>query len=74
MIIDLKIIGANCKDFRIKSGYYQMDVANETGYSIENVSSFENGRNDNLRLMLWYMTHGMKIDDILKGYEHEKKI
>lgn len=70
-----KIIGNNCKLWRVNHGYFQMDVANDTHYSIENVSSFENGRNDNYRILLWYILHGMTISDILKGVnEYGKKV
>lgn len=59
MTIDLRTLGARCKKFRVEMGFYQSDVAAETGYSVENVSSFETGRNDNARILLWYFQHGM---------------
>ena len=60
MIISLREMGHRCKQFRIHRGYYQNDVAADTGYSVENISSFETGRNDNARILLWYFEHGMK--------------
>lgn len=45
-------------------GVYQKDVAEATGYSLENVSAFEAGRNDNLRIFLWYIQHGLNVDDL----------
>jgi transcriptional regulator with XRE-family HTH domain len=66
-MIDLKSVGINCKKFRESRGYYQSRVADDTGYSIENVSAFEHGRNDNYRLLLWYIMHGMNISDLLGG-------
>lgn len=70
-----KTIGYNCKLWRINHGFFQIDVANDTNYSIENVSSFENGRNDNYRILLWYILHGMTINEILKGVNsYGKKI
>lgn len=68
-MIDLKIVGRNCRDFRIAHGYHQFDVAAETGYSKENISSFEHGRNDNYRIMLWYIIHGLPVSDLLRGGE-----
>lgn len=59
MIIDLRDVGQKCKKFRVEHGYYQTDVASDTGYSVENISSFETGRNDNARILLWYFEHGM---------------
>ena len=70
-----KVIGNNCKLWRVRNGFFQTDVANDTNYSIENVSSFENGRNDNYRILLWYILHGMSINEVLKGVnEYGKKV
>ena len=60
MTISLREMGRRCKEFRVYHGYYQSDVAAETGYSVENISSFETGRNDNARILLWYFERGMK--------------
>lgn len=57
-----KQIGNRCKQYRNKLGLYQSHVANDTGYSTENISAFETGRNDNSRILLWYLEHGMTID------------
>lgn len=64
MILSLREIGRRCKQFRVDRGYYQTDVAAETGYSVENISSFETGRNDNARILLWYFEHGMKYEHL----------
>lgn len=61
---DLKTLGNRCKQFRISMGVYQRDVAKDTGYSLENVSAFEAGRNDNARIFLWYIQHGLNVDDL----------
>ena len=66
MILSLKDVGRRCKKFRVDHGYYQMDVAIETGYSVENVSAFETGRNDNARILLWYFAHGMNYEYLLE--------
>lgn len=63
MINDLKSIGKRCKEYRQKLGFYQSHVAKDTGYSKENVSSFENGRNDNVRIFLWYIEMGLFDDE-----------
>lgn len=67
LIIDLKEMGAKCKEFRISAGMLQIDVANETGYSLENISAFENGRNDNSRILLWYLAYGMNVNELIGG-------
>lgn len=59
-MIDLITLTSACKDFRIKLGYKQTDVADATGYSAENVSSFETGRNNNALLLYWYVEHGFR--------------
>ena len=61
---DLKTLGNRCKQHRISMGAYQRDVAKETGYSLENVSAFEAGRNDNLRIFIWYIQHGLNVNDL----------
>ena len=71
MIISLCDMGQRCKEFRAKHGYYQRDVARDTGYSVENISAFETGRNDNARILLWYFVHGMNAEHLLeRGVKH----
>ena len=67
MVISLREIGQRCKKYRIECGFYQMDVAKDTGYSVENISSFETGRNDNAKILLWYLSHGMKPEHLFEG-------
>lgn len=66
MVISLREIGQRCKKYRVERGFYQMDVAKETGYSVENISAFETGRNDNARILLWYLSHGMKSEHLFE--------
>lgn len=66
-MIDLKEIGARCKEFRLSMGILQIRVAEDTGYSLENVSKFETGRNDNYRILLWYLEHGIDVNYLLRG-------
>lgn len=65
-MVSLNDIGRRCKQFRTNIGLYQIDVARETGYSVENISSFETGRNDNARILLWYFAHGMKYEYLIE--------
>ena len=67
MILTLREMGQRCKQFRVNQGYYQTDVAADTGYSVENISSFETGRNDNARILLWYFERGMKPEQLFEG-------
>lgn len=66
MNITLRELGRRCKQFRVEHGYYQADVAADTGYSIENISSFETGRNDNARILLWYFERGMNAEHLFE--------
>lgn len=53
-------IGEQCKKYRrhvLKLN--QIDVARETGYSKSNVSAFETGRNNNAKILLWYIDRGL---------------
>ena len=75
MIISLRDIGRRCKEFRVEHGYYQIDVARDTGYSVENISAFETGRNDNARILLWYFVHGMNAEYLFeRGVKHGAEI
>lgn len=62
--MDMNIIGQTCRVHRIVYGYTQKDVAKATGYTVENISKFENGNNDNSIIFYWYLEHGLKISDI----------
>lgn len=65
----LKTMGAACRQVRQELGYQQMDVAVDTGYSVENVCTFEAGGNNNAILLSWYMN---KANNILVGrYSNE---
>lgn len=63
-------VGLNCQTFRRnKTDYSQLMVAKELGFSVENISSFENSRNDNYYILLWYLRKGMTIGELLEGLE-----
>lgn len=66
--MNMTILGKRCARYRkkvLKSP--QIDVAKETGFSISNVSAFETGRNDSSLILLWYMSHGLTLDQLLGG-------
>lgn len=52
---DLKDIGKICKSERMKKGYTQRQLAIEFECSSENISAFECGRNNSLKIFLWYL-------------------
>lgn len=64
-----KNIGSVCRKYRLEKGYRLRDVADDLNYSIRNVCAFEQGRNDNGRILLWYFKHGITIDHFTKGVE-----
>lgn len=66
MLIDLKYVGKTCQNFRRGRGLLQSKVAEDTGYVVENISAFENGRNDNLRILLWYVDNGLNINNLIR--------
>lgn len=59
---NLKELGSACQRLRELLGASQIDIANETGYSKETISAFETGRNNNARVLLWYIRHGFRVD------------
>lgn len=67
-MLTLKQIGPKCKQYRESIGYKQTDVALDLGYSVNNISSFENGRNDNAQILLWYFAHGMLYEDFFDNF------
>lgn len=54
-------IGRKCAKFRRSIGYSQQQVADELGYSRTNISMFENGRNYNMVILLWYLKRGLEL-------------
>lgn len=70
--LTLSYLGKRCQKYRKKIGYYQRQIASDTGYSIESISAFENGRSDNARILLWYFQHGLTIEYIVKGLKEDE--
>ena len=59
--MDMKRIGAACRTLRESLKLKQSDVGQMIGCSKENISAFENGRNNNATILAWYITHGLDI-------------
>lgn len=67
-------IGHRCRHYRKRIlKCKQLDVARETGFSISNISAFETGRNDSGLIMLWYLLHGMTLEQITGGEPIEQE-
>ena len=63
-----------CKEYRMNVlGMTQADVANELGYTRTNISEFENGRNRNFAIFLWYIGKGLPLSDVERIVKNEKK-
>ena len=56
-------IGKMCKSFRESIGITQQKVAEDLNMDITNISKFENGKNRNLNILLWYTSHGMELPE-----------
>ena len=54
-------IGQKCANFRRLIGISQQQVADELGYTRTNISMFENGKNYNMTILLWYLKRGLKL-------------
>lgn len=54
-----------CKRWRIVNNITLQDVADETGYSKDNIIKFEQGKNNNATILLFYLLKGLKIDNIV---------
>lgn len=54
-------IGQKCANFRRLIGISQQQVANELGYTRTNISMFENGKNYNMKILLWYLKRGLEL-------------
>lgn len=76
-MIDLKFIdpvsgtevplGNLCKRWRIMNNYELSVVASDTGYTAENIIKFEQGKNNNLKIFLWYLEHGFDVKRFRKA-------
>lgn len=55
----LASLGEYCRMARRNKGLNQYDVAQDTGFTQQNISAFERGENNNALLLLWYIKHGL---------------
>ena len=67
-----KVCGDMCRKFRQDVlNITQEQVAKELDYSQENISAFENGRNSNNIIFMWYVRNGIldyfSLDDLCGG-------
>ena len=63
-----------CKEYRMNVlGMTQADVANELGYTRTNISEFENGRNRNFAIFLWYIGKGLPLSNVERIVKNEQK-
>ena len=63
----LEVLGLACAEHRRKIGKTQVSVAIDTNYSVENISRFERGYNDNLRILAWYVINGFDFFEFIMG-------
>lgn len=66
-------IGTCCKKYRQKIGYTQQETAFMIGTTRENIAKFESGKNRNYMILLWYIFHGMNLNEVLARYGNESK-
>lgn len=58
------MLGEICRKYRKKINKTLSDVACDTGYSIANISKFENNKNYNYLILLWYVENGLDLLDM----------
>lgn len=63
------MIGKLCQEFRKYKGITQKEVAEDLGYTIANISKFENNKNNNYDILLWYIKNGLDLNNKLKNEE-----
>lgn len=69
-IYNRKTLGRICKRFRMeKTNATQADVAQDLCYVKSNVSAFEQGRNNNASILLWYIMQGLDLREELNNAE-----
>lgn len=55
-------LAARCRDLRLLLGKTQREVADEIGYTRQNISLFELGKNPSLDILMWYVRHGLVLE------------
>lgn len=61
-------IGEICKKARKEHGKTQLQIAMELEYSIENISGFERGNNNNAVLLLYYILNFNVFKEVFKVF------
>lgn len=54
----IESIGRSCRIWRNTMGYSIAQVIKETGYTASTITLFEQGKNNNAVLFLWYIARG----------------
>ena len=54
----LKLLGEQCRNWRLECGYTQQQIADALNVSPETISAYEHGRTNNALILLWYIEHG----------------
>ena len=62
-----KRLGELCQKYRKELGFTQEELAKVLNCTRENISMFENGKNNNANILCWYIIHNML------GYEEYKR-
>ena len=52
--------------------FTQADVGEQLGYSDSNICEFEKGRNNNILIFMWYISHGLTMTDAYKAFISEE--
>lgn len=72
--LDCKRIGKICKAWRRgNTPASQAIVGEEIGFSRPAVENFENGKNDSMIILLWYLKRGMPLYLLFEGDSDEIK-
>ena len=65
-----ELLGCICRAYRIEQlQMTQRQVAKDTGYTLSNVNKFELGRSSSVVLLLYYLSKGLPLDEVLKTVE-----
>lgn len=66
--MNMLTLGHKCALYRKKIlKCTQIEVAKDTGFTVSNVSAFETGRNDSSLILLWYLSHGLTLEQLIGG-------
>lgn len=58
-----KEVGEICKRARKRKGIYQFQIGMVLNYADTNISMFENGKNGNSRILLYYLENILSDED-----------